>query len=104
MKKSSVLVTGAAGVMGARLVSRLRRAGHQVRALVLGDGLEETTVVEFDPAPDRLDQDSAEWDLELAPGHRCMLFARVATSEDAPSGRTFLGSMRAGRPRSRSAN
>jgi NADH dehydrogenase len=42
VKKSSVLVTGAAGVMGARLVSRLRRAGHQVRALVLpGDALRE---------------------------------------------------------------
>jgi NADH dehydrogenase len=40
--KSKVLVTGAAGVMGARLVSRLRRAGHQVRALVLpGDKLRE---------------------------------------------------------------
>jgi nucleoside-diphosphate-sugar epimerase len=37
---SRILVTGAAGVMGARLVSRLRRAGHQVRALVLpGDRL-----------------------------------------------------------------
>lgn len=32
---SRVLVTGAAGVMGLRLVSRLRRAGHEVRALVL---------------------------------------------------------------------
>lgn len=30
-----ILVTGAAGVMGARLVSRLRRDGHRVRALVL---------------------------------------------------------------------
>jgi nucleoside-diphosphate-sugar epimerase len=32
---SHVLVTGAAGVMGARLLARLRRAGHRVRALVL---------------------------------------------------------------------
>jgi NADH dehydrogenase len=32
---SRILVTGAAGVMGARLVARLRRAGHEVRALVL---------------------------------------------------------------------
>lgn len=38
--KLNVLVTGAAGVMGARLVSRLCRAGHRVRALVLpGDQL-----------------------------------------------------------------
>jgi nucleoside-diphosphate-sugar epimerase len=38
--KSNVLVTGAAGVMGARLVSRLCGAGHRVRALVLpGDKL-----------------------------------------------------------------
>ena len=35
-----VLVTGGAGVMGARLVRRLRSAGHEVRALVLpGDRL-----------------------------------------------------------------
>jgi nucleoside-diphosphate-sugar epimerase len=43
--KSNVLVTGAAGVMGARLVSRLCRAGHRVRALVLpGDKLRERLV------------------------------------------------------------
>jgi NADH dehydrogenase len=40
--RSNVLVTGAAGVMGARLVSRLRRDGHHVRALVLpGDDLRQ---------------------------------------------------------------
>ncbi|RYZ10244.1 MAG: NAD-dependent epimerase/dehydratase family protein [Myxococcales bacterium] len=38
--KQRILVTGAAGVMGSRLVSRLCRAGHEVRALVLpGDRL-----------------------------------------------------------------
>lgn len=37
---ATVLVTGAAGVMGARLTARLRSAGWQVRALVLpGDSL-----------------------------------------------------------------
>lgn len=37
---SRILVTGAAGVMGARLVARLQRTGHRVRALVLpGDPL-----------------------------------------------------------------
>lgn len=30
-----VLITGAAGVLGTRLVARLRKAGHEVRALVL---------------------------------------------------------------------
>jgi nucleoside-diphosphate-sugar epimerase len=37
---ATVLVTGAAGVMGARMCARLRRAGFEVRALVLpGDPL-----------------------------------------------------------------
>ncbi len=37
---SRILLTGAAGVMGARLAARLRREGHHVRALVLpGDRL-----------------------------------------------------------------
>jgi nucleoside-diphosphate-sugar epimerase len=33
--RSRILLTGAAGVMGARLAARLRREGHHVRALVL---------------------------------------------------------------------
>ncbi|HEX7063119.1 MAG TPA: amylo-alpha-1,6-glucosidase [Woeseiaceae bacterium] len=62
------------------------------------DGLEQTTVVSLDPVPDRLDESAAEWDLELAPGHRSMLFARVdPTSRGASSARSFLTSMRLAR-------
>lgn len=62
------------------------------------DGLKQTTVVGLDPAPDRLDENGAEWDLELAPGHRTMLFARVDPASDgASSARSFLASMRLAR-------
>lgn len=62
------------------------------------DGLKQSTVIALDPPPDRLDDTAAEWDVTLAPGKRCMLFARVGVAGDQPpSGRTFLVSMRTAR-------
>lgn len=64
------------------------------------DGLEQATAVEFDPVPDRLDENAAEWDMQLAPGHRCMFFARIdptPPTDGVPSARSFLSSMRLAR-------
>lgn len=62
------------------------------------DGLRQSIAIAFDPAPNRLDDGAAEWDVELAPGDRRMLFAHVDTKADrAPSARTFLASMRTAR-------
>ena len=62
------------------------------------DGLKQTTRVDLDPVPDRLEANAAEWDLELAAGERWMLFARVDPATDASSSaRSFLTSMRMAR-------
>lgn len=62
------------------------------------DGLRQVTVVDLDPIPNRIEENAAEWDLELAPGQRWMLFARVdPTIEATSSGRHFLGAMRLAR-------
>lgn len=82
------------GKMTARVAARDRVEFEYIAT----DGLEQTTVVGLDPVPDRLDESAAEWDLELAPGHRYMLFARVdPTTRVASSARSFLASMRMAR-------
>src|SRR5690606_31602166 len=82
------------GEMTTRVLDR-SRVEFRYRAT---DGIEQVCVVSLDPAPDRLDETSAEWDLELAPGHRTMLFARVdPTAQGASSARSFLTSMRLAR-------
>ena len=88
--------SSAHGKTGAQVAGR-GRVRFDYRAT---DGLEQSTVVELDPVPDRLDEEAAEWDIEIAPGHRCMLFARVdptPPSDGASSARSFLTSMRLAR-------
>lgn len=59
------------------------------------DDVKQVTFIGFDPAPDRLENNAAEWDVQVAPGERSLLFTRVAVADDRrPFGRTFLTSMR----------
>jgi glycogen debranching enzyme len=86
--------SGTRGDTTARVVGR-RNVEFDYTA---SDGLKQTTVIALDPTPDRLDETAAEWDVELAPGDRCMLFARVDPTPDGQSsGRSFLASMRMAR-------
>ncbi len=62
------------------------------------DGVKQTTVIALDPIPDRLNEHAAEWDVELAPGDRTMIFARAdPTANGESSGRSFLTSLRMAR-------
>ncbi|HET6629722.1 MAG TPA: glycogen debranching N-terminal domain-containing protein [Woeseiaceae bacterium] len=82
------------GEIIARVVGRRSVEYHYTAT----DGLEQTTVIALDPVPDRLDERAAEWDVELAPGDRSMIFARVdPTANGESSGRSFLASMRMAR-------
>jgi glycogen debranching enzyme len=86
--------SGTRGETAARVVGR-RNVEFDYTA---SDGLKQTTVIALDPTPDRIDETAAEWDVELAPGDRCMLFARVdPTAGGKSSGRSFLASMRMAR-------
>lgn len=86
--------SGIRGEITARVVGRRNVEYHYTAT----DGQKQTTVIALDPVPDRLDEDSAEWDVELAPGDRCMIFARVdPTANGHSSGRSFLASMRLAR-------
>src|SRR5690606_37207131 len=63
------------------------------------DGMKQCTVIQFDPAPYRITEDAAEWEVELQPGERQTFFARIDPSGDASgerhtSGGTFLSAMR----------
>ncbi|HLU05461.1 MAG TPA: amylo-alpha-1,6-glucosidase [Woeseiaceae bacterium] len=63
------------------------------------DGMKQCTVIQFDPAPYRITEDAAEWEMELQPGERQTFFARIDPSGDASgerhtSGGTFLSAMR----------
>ena len=82
------------GTRSMRLADSSRIEFHYVAS----DGVRQTTVISLDPTPDRLEEGAAEWDVELAPGDRSMLFARVDPAPDGqPSGRNFLVSMRTAR-------
>ncbi|HZD51487.1 MAG TPA: glycogen debranching N-terminal domain-containing protein, partial [Woeseiaceae bacterium] len=91
-------VRGHRTVAHGTVAARVAEKNRVVFDYTATDGLRQTTAVALDPAPDRLDETAAEWDLELAPGHRCMLFARVdPTTRRASSARSFLTSMRMAR-------
>lgn len=82
------------GEIDVRVVSRSCVRFHYTAT----DGLKQVTVIDLDPVPSRIDENAAEWDLELAPGQRWMLFARVdPTIEAVSSARSFLGAMRLAR-------
>ncbi len=86
--------TAGRGDISARVVGRRKVEYHYTAT----DGLKQTTVIALDPVPDRLDETAAEWDVELAPGDRRMIFARVDPTRNAESsGRSFLASMRVAR-------
>ena len=66
------------------------------------DGLRQSTTMQFHPPPYRITENAVEWELELAPGERHMLFMRVDPSGDEAghrhaSGTTFLSALRKAR-------
>ena len=90
-----------------RGMTRLRRGTmHEPKVeeadVLLGykgrDGLERSTHLHFDPAPAQLTAEQALFDVSVAPGGRCTLFARVACEQmsevDQPLPKLFLKSLR----------
>ncbi len=80
------------------------RGGDTVQFTYVGlDDITRTTVMGFDPAPDRLGAGEAVYDLALAPGEQVPLFLRVACDaapEVSPS-RDFFSSFKSARGRRR---
>jgi glycogen debranching enzyme len=69
---------------------------------VASDGERQSTTLQFDPPPYRVTDGTAEWEIDLGPGERCMLFARIDPSRDGSgrrhaSGSTYLSAMRQAR-------
>lgn len=68
---------------GTLSVARLDARG--VRFTYAGlDGLERSTTVHFDPAPDQLDERSARWDMDLDAADRFSLVMKIACAIEGP--------------------
>ena len=72
-----------------------------VRLSYLGlDGVERWTTIRFDPKPDRLDEQSASFDIDLAPKERRSLFSTVTFNDERgekPNKRRFFVVLREAR-------
>jgi glycogen debranching enzyme len=79
--------------------ARVTSASEVQLKYTASDGLRQATTIQFDPPPSRVAEDAVEWEIELAPGERRTLFARIDPSGDDAgrrhtSGGTFLSAMR----------